>query len=309
MFEEHLAQLRRRAEAGRADRKNFHEEHVGGREGEVMLAQGSKWSVATEQERAHDRLVLEETAEVSATLLRGHNAFIPPTRSFDLPTGRLGERLAVYGPLALVLVLVIREDIFTLVALLVLVTRHLLVRRIPRPDVLWGRHRRPRLGLLLVKHDLRSSQPYRVVLLFLLESQVVLDDFGVALFAESVAMPNRQFSERARAKCGKNSRVTVGVLTLPRHGRFDEVLDDVLPRLVDETVLVCVALATRSGGHVCGNVEADTLLIRFVGFSRLVTLIVVSAALLFGAVVDVVQRFRGDKESVLEKAKLGHKFA
>ena len=89
---------------------------------------------------------------------------------------------------------------------------------------------------------------------------------------------------------------------------LDEVLDDVLPRLIDETILVRVALTTGGSGHVCGNVEVDTLLIRFVGFSRLVILLV-SATLLFRAVVDVVQRLRSDEEPQFEKAKLSHKFA
>ena len=90
-----------------------------------MLAQGSEGSVATEQQRAHDRLIVEETAEVSAALLWGHNTFVTPTGRLDLPTCRLREGLAIG---ALIYVLIVREDVFTL--LFVFITRHVLVRRL-----------------------------------------------------------------------------------------------------------------------------------------------------------------------------------
>ena len=107
VFEEHLAQFRWRAEASRADGKNLHKKHVGGSKGEVMLAQWSEGSVTAEQQRAHDRLVTEETAEVTTTLFWRHDTFVPPARRFGLPTGRLGEDLTIYGGFAFVRILVV----------------------------------------------------------------------------------------------------------------------------------------------------------------------------------------------------------
>lgn len=98
-----------------------------------------------------------------------------------------------------------------------------------------------------VVKDVGSSKTKGVVHGFLFWSEVILNDFRVALLAESIAVPNPMKLPVGlvvrTTEIKPDSRATGS--TLLHNGGLQEFHDQVLPGLEDQTVFVRIPLAPR----------------------------------------------------------------